>query len=127
VSSAVDCIVAQRLARRLCERCKEAYQPTPADLETMGWDGEGFTEPPERLYRPVGCGVCGRKGYLGRLALHEVMLVTEEIERLIAQGGHSEELRKVAVAQGMQTLRGAGMAHMRAGVTSHEEILRVVA
>jgi type IV pilus assembly protein PilB len=75
----------------------------------------------------VGCGTCGRKGYLGRFALHEVLLVTEELEALIAERAHSEDIRKVAVAQGMQTLRQAGLAQVAAGVTSVEELLRVVA
>jgi type IV pilus assembly protein PilB len=126
VSSAIDCIVAQRLARRLCDRCKEPYAPSPAELAATAWD-EADELPPEQLWRPVGCGACGRKGYLGRFALHEVLLVTEELESLIAQRGHSEDLRKVAVAQGMQTLRQAGLAQVAAGVTSVEELLRVVA
>jgi type IV pilus assembly protein PilB len=126
VSSAVDCIVAQRLARRLCDRCKEPYAPTTADLAAVDWDDD-LAGAPERLWRPVGCGVCARKGYLGRFALHEVLLVTEELESLIAERAHSEDLRKVAVAQGMQTLRQAGLTQMRVGVTSLEEVLRVVA
>jgi type IV pilus assembly protein PilB len=126
VSSAVDCIVAQRLARRLCERCKEPYEPTSVELSAVGWDGATEAKP-ERLWRAVGCGVCSRKGYQGRFALHEVLLVTEELESLIAERAHSEDLRKVAVAQGMQTLRQAGQAQVEAGVTSVEELLRVVA
>ena len=126
VSSAVDCIVAQRLARRLCERCKEPYEPTSVELSAVGWDIATEAKP-ERLWRAVGCGACSRKGYQGRFALHEVLLVTEELESLIAERAHSEDLRKVAVAQGMQTLRQAGQAQVEAGVTSVEELLRVVA
>jgi type IV pilus assembly protein PilB len=127
VSSAVDCVVAQRLARRLCDRCKEPYAPAPGELAAIRWEEEDDGSLPDHLWRAVGCGACGRKGYLGRFALHEVMLVTEEIEALIAERGHSEDLRKMAVAQGMQTLRQAGLAHVREGTTSVEEILRVVA
>jgi type IV pilus assembly protein PilB len=126
VSSAVDCVVAQRLARRLCDRCKEPYAPTAGELAALAWDTEADGLP-GRLWRPVGCGACGRKGYLGRFALHEVMLVTEEMSALIAERAHSEDLRKLAVAQGMQTLRQTGLAQIEAGVTSVEEILRVVA
>jgi type IV pilus assembly protein PilB len=126
VSSAIDCIVAQRLARRLCDRCKELYAPSSSELAAAGWD-DTAEPPPDRLWRPVGCGTCGRKGYLGRFALHEVLLVTEELEALIAERAHSEDIRKVAVAQGMQTLRQAGLAQVAAGVTSVEELLRVVA
>jgi type IV pilus assembly protein PilB len=124
VSSAVDCVVAQRLARRLCDRCKEPYSPSAAELAAVEWDADGS---PEVLYRPVGCGACGRKGYLGRFALHEVLLVTEELDALIAERASSEELKRVAVAQGMQTLRQTGIAQIAAGLTSVEEILRVVA
>src|SRR5438105_722405 len=130
VGSAIDCIVAQRLARRLCDKCKEAYQPTLGELEASGWsleaDVDGLGEP-ETLYRPVGCAACGKTGYKGRFALHEVMEVTEEIERLIVERGHSEDIKKVAVAQGMLTLRQVGLAHVRGGMTSVEEVLRVVA
>jgi type IV pilus assembly protein PilB len=126
VSSAVDCVVAQRLARRLCDRCKEPYAPTSAELTGVDWDG-GAGGCPDQLYRPVGCGACGRKGYLGRFALHEVLLVSEELETMIAERASSEELRRVAVSQGMQTLRQAGLAQVAAGITSVEEILRVVA
>ena len=77
--------------------------------------------------RPVGCQACGKTGFHGRFALHEVLLVTEDIERLIVERGHSEDLKKVAVAQGMLTLRQAGLSQVRSGVTSVEEILRVVA
>ena len=126
VASALDCIVAQRLARRLCEKCKEAYQATPADLAKLGWDLEADT-PPRELFRPAGCSFCGRTGYRGRFAIHEVLTVTEEVERLIVDREHSEDIKKMAVAQGMLTLRQAGLTHVSQGTTSIEEILRVVA
>ena len=126
VASALDCIVAQRLARRLCEKCKESYQPSLNELQAAGWDLEGEGEPPE-LFRPVGCSSCGKTGYHGRFAIHEVMTVTEEVERLIVEREHSEDVKKMAIAQGMLTLRQAGLTHVRRGMTSIEEILRVVA
>ena len=126
VASALDCIVAQRLARRLCDKCKEAYQPTPSDLQAAGWDTEAEGEAPE-LFRPVGCSACGKTGYHGRFALHEVLTVTEDIERLIVDREHSEDIKKMGVAQGMLTLRQAGLTQVRRGKTSIEEILRVVA
>ena len=125
VASAVDCIVAQRLARRLCSRCKQAYQPTSTELQRVGWDVESAGEPGE-LFRPVGCGSCGKTGYRGRFAIHEVLTVTEDVERLIVGRGHSEELKKVAVAQGMTTLRQAGISQAVRGVTALAEVLRVV-
>ena len=135
VGSALDCIVAQRLARRLCDKCKEPYQPTGTELQELGWENEEWGEaPPDdynaehpTLFRPVGCGTCGKTGFHGRFAIHEVMTVTEEVERLIVERGHSEDIKKMAIAQGMLTLRQAGLAQVRAGLTSIEEVLRVVA
>jgi type IV pilus assembly protein PilB len=126
VASALDCIVAQRLARRLCAKCREAYRPSPSDLIAAGWHEEEVDDLPE-LFRPKGCQACGKTGFHGRFALHEVLLVSEDIERLIVDRGHSEDIKKVAVAQGMLTLRQAGLSQVRAGLTSVEEILRVVA
>ena len=125
VASALDCIVAQRLARRLCDRCKEPYKPAVADLQGAGWDPEsqGF---PSELFRPVGCSKCSKTGYYGRFGIHEVLTVTEQIERMVVDREHSEEIRKMAVAQGMVTLRQAGLIHVAQGTTSMEEVLRVV-
>ncbi len=126
VASALDCIVAQRLARRLCDKCKQGYQASTDDLSHLGWDIES-TEETVELFRPVGCTYCGKTGYRGRFAIHEVLTVTEEIERLIVDREHSEDIKKMAVAQGMLTLRQAGLVHVTKGTTSIEEILRVVA
>ena len=124
VASALDAIVAQRLARKLCDRCKEPYSPSSSELESAGWAGED--DLPE-IYRATGCSACGRTGYRGRFALHEVMLVSEDVERMIVDRAHTEDIKKVALAQGMTTLRQAGMAQALSGVTSVEEVLRVVA
>src|SRR4051794_2648060 len=124
--SALDCIVAQRLARRLCPKCKEPYIPEAAELATLGWDLDRDEELPT-LYRAVGCPACGRTGFHGRFAIHEVLLVSEEVERLIVDRAHTEDIKKVALAQGMKTLRQTGMAQALDGTTSIEEILRVVA
>jgi len=126
VSSALDCVVAQRLARKLCDRCKEPYLPSEAELVGAGWE-DALEAGGGEVFRPVGCQHCGKTGYHGRFAIHEVMNVTEDVERLIVERGHSEDIKKVAVAQGMLTLRQAGLAQVRNGLTSIEEILRVVA
>ncbi|MCC2333199.1 GspE/PulE family protein [Cellulomonas wangsupingiae] len=126
VGSALDCVVAQRLARRLCPKCKEAYVPTPVELEAarFPWvDGEPLPE----LFRPAGCTACSRTGYKGRLALHEVMRVTEEIERHAVAHASSAEISQTAVHQGMRRLREDGWYKVADGQTSIEEILRVVA
>ena len=128
VGSALDCIVAQRLARRLCDKCKERYQPSRSELDAMGWDLEFHeSDEPPFLYRSAGCSKCSRTGYFGRFAIHEVLPVTEEIERIIVERGHTDDLRKVAIAEGMLTLRQSGLRSVRAGTTSMEEILRIIA
>ncbi|MBW3615936.1 MAG: hypothetical protein KY439_11620 [Actinobacteria bacterium] len=90
-----------------------------------GWDLDP-DEMPDVLHRPAGCGACGKTGYHGRFAVHEVMLITEEIERIIVEHGHSEDIKKFAIAQGMLTLRQAGLSHVRTGLTTIQEVLRVI-
>jgi type IV pilus assembly protein PilB len=125
VASAVDCVLAQRLARRLCDRCKEPYTPTERELteNRFPWR-EG--EPLPTIYRPQGCNACAKTGYRGRLCLVEVMPVTEEIERLVVERRSSDDLRRVAVEQGMRGLRDDGMLKVVMGYTSIDEVLRVV-
>jgi type IV pilus assembly protein PilB len=126
VGSALDAVVAQRLARRLCAKCSEPYLPTETELiaARFPWmPGETIPE----LFRPVGCVACSRTGYRGRVALHEVMRVTEDIERLAVSRSSSAEIAAVAQQQGMITLRDDGWQKVALGQTSVEEILRVVA
>jgi type IV pilus assembly protein PilB len=127
VGSALDCVLAQRLARRLCAKCKEPYEPPAEDLERARFPWSPDEGPPPVLYRRVGCSACAKTGYKGRLALHEVMTVTEEVERLAVDRASGTEIGRVARSQGMTMLRDDGMAKVRAGLTSIEEILRVVA
>src|SRR3954453_14645073 len=129
VGSAIDCIVAQRLARRLCDKCKEEYTPTLGELQSLGGDADLLNERGETptLFRPVGCGACGKTGYHGRFAIHEVLTVDEDVERVIVERGHSEDIKKLAIAQGMMTLRQAGLIQAVNGLTSIEEVFRVVA
>jgi type IV pilus assembly protein PilB len=127
VTSALDCVVAQRLARKLCDKCKEAYQPTEAELAEAGWDLEGLNDDWPTLSRAVGCGSCGRTGYRGRFGIHEVMNMSEELERAVIERRSTEELAKIAVMQGMLTLRQDGLRKVALGMTSLEEIFRVVA
>jgi type IV pilus assembly protein PilB len=125
VASALDCVVAQRLARRLCEHCKEAYKPSREELHQAGFPEEVLGKVKE-LFRPAGCARCGKTGYRGRLGLYEIMPMTEEIELLTAERKSSEDIKKVAVEQGMILLRDDGLLKARAGMTSLEEIFRVV-
>jgi type IV pilus assembly protein PilB len=114
------------LHRSLCERCKEAYEPQPQDLLDIGFPWQDGADLPT-LYRPAGCNKCAGTGYRGRMALHEVMTVTEEIERLAVARASTDDIGRAARAQGMTTLRDDGWLKVLAGSTSIEEILRVVA
>jgi type IV pilus assembly protein PilB len=125
VGSALDCVLAQRLARKLCAKCKEAYVPSKEFMVASRFPWNDEEEPPT-LYRPIGCSACSKTGYKGRLALHEVMAVTEEIEKLTVERASTMAIHRVALEQGMITLRLDGLHKVRAGHTSMEEILRVV-
>lgn len=126
VGSALDCVVAQRLARRLCEKCKEPYVPSEVELIAARFPWNPGEEIPT-VYRPVGCSACSRTGYRGRMAIHEVMRVTEEIERHAVARSSAAEIGRTAREQGMITLRDDGWTKVLLGLTSIEEILRVVA
>jgi type IV pilus assembly protein PilB len=126
VGSALDCVVAQRLARRLCSRCKEEYVPSEVELIAARFPWSPGDELPT-LYRPAGCQACSRTGYKGRMAIHEVMKVTEEIERLAVGHASAAEIGRTARDQGMLALREDGWAKVALGQTSLEEVLRVVA
>jgi type IV pilus assembly protein PilB len=126
VGSALDCVVAQRLARRLCEKCKQPYNHPPHELESLRFAYDPNYGIPT-LFRANGCASCSNTGYRGRIAIHEVMAVTEDIERLAVARASSAEISRLAVQQGMSTLRQDGWAKVLAGLTSIEEILRVVA
>jgi type IV pilus assembly protein PilB len=125
VGSAVDCVLAQRLARRLCKHCKQEYRPVPEELRTAGLPFVDGDELPT-LYRAVGCGQCAKTGYRGRLAVHEVMQVTEEVERMIVQRAATDDIARLAIEQGMRPLRQDGLAKVLMGQTTLEEIGRVV-
>jgi type IV pilus assembly protein PilB len=124
VGSSLDCVLAQRLSRRLCDWCKEAYLPTAEELEGCHWPMQDL-QVPDALYRPVGCRNCANTGYRGRIALHEVMPISPEIESLTIRRASSNEIREVALAQGMYELRADGLAKAAGGLTSIREVSRV--
>jgi len=125
VGSALDCVVAQRLTRRLCKNCKTPIQHDSEYLANLKFKFDQ-DQPLPTIYQPVGCPSCSNTGYRGRIAVHEVMTVTEEIERLAVARASSAEIGRLAREQGMITLREDGWAKVRLGLTSIEEILRVV-
>lgn len=124
VGSAIDCVVAQRLARRLCSQCREERQIEVGALPER-LRGE-VTTPVLNLWFPVGCSHCSQTGYRGRLALHEIMVVNEEIERLAVTRASSSEIARAAERAGMQSLLTDGWIKVQEGLTSLEELLRVV-
>lgn len=125
--SAVDCVIAQRLARKLCDQCREAYEPGYHVLRHFdlrpeiegNWDGK-------TIYRAVGCTRCSGTGYKGRIGLFEIMPVTEAIERLIVDRKSADEIGRVAREEGMLALRDDGLRRVLQGMTTMEEISRVV-
>jgi type IV pilus assembly protein PilB len=122
VASAVDCVVAQRLVRRLCSSCKSAKMVPASALNVMEDDApsEGF-----RIFEPVGCARCGGNGYRGRIGLFEVMKVSEKIRSLIMQRSDADAITDVAVSEGMRRLREDAMEKIKAGETSFAELGRV--
>jgi type IV pilus assembly protein PilB len=124
VGSALECVVAQRLARRLCGKCKEAYVPTRDSLVELGVPVPAGTDVPV-LHRPVGCSACSQTGFKGRMAVHEVMAVTEDVERMAIERASAATIGRTAREQGMTTLREDGIAKAWAGHTSLAEVLRV--
>jgi type IV pilus assembly protein PilB len=125
VASAIDAVVAQRLARKLCERCRVAYQPEQAELEAAGFPEWLWPEIPQ-LFKAQGCPACSNTGYRGRIGLYEVMQMSEEIERLTVERASADAIRNVAVQQGMMTLRDDGLEKARMGITTLDEVARVV-
>jgi type IV pilus assembly protein PilB len=125
-SSAVDCVLAQRLARRLCKECKEPYEPSEEMLKKNDFPPEVFDMDKVTLYRPKGCSRCNNTGYKGRLGIYEVMIVSEAIRRLTVERKSADEISRVAQAEGMRNLREDGIDKVLQGLTSIEEIARVI-
>ena len=125
--SAVSAVLAQRLARKLCANCCEMYTPTPEELMSarispdMAAAREGMV-----LYRKVGCPRCNRTGYKGRVGVFQLLIMNDELESLAAQNAHRDEIERCAAASGMRSLWDDGIAKAAAGLTSLEELTRVV-
>jgi hypothetical protein len=124
IGSALVGVVAQRLVRRLCGSCRRQYTPEADTLRALNIaeaDAAQFV-----FYRPVGCEECHHTGYRGRIALYEVMRISDKVRRLIAQRGGEDMVRDAAVSGGMTSLGEDGLAKVKAGITTAEELLRVV-
>jgi type IV pilus assembly protein PilB len=121
VASAIDCVLAQRLARTLCAHCKKRTIIPAEVLRDHGFAAQFDIE----AYEPVGCVRCNGMGYRGRVGLYEVMTVSEEIRTLTLSRGSASEIGAVAVRQGMRRLREDGLDKVKAGLTSMAEVARV--
>jgi type IV pilus assembly protein PilB len=122
IATSVSLIIAQRLARKLCENCKE---PTHLPEEVM--DDAGFTDEQVEsgtFYKPIGCEHCNN-GYKGRVGIYEVVPVTDDISRVIMKGGNSIEISDTARHEGFDDLRTSALKKVAAGITSLEEANRV--
>ena len=127
ISSTLSGVIAQRLVKKLCPNCKEAYFPTVEEARQI------LTDPVEiqkltktKLYRPHGCPNCKNSGYLGRLAVLEILVINNEIRKMIAQRAHDVELEDYAIKQGMKTLKMSCLRHILEGSTSIEEQVRIL-
>jgi type IV pilus assembly protein PilB len=123
VASAMECVGAQRLARRLCPKCAQSYTPTK---QMLRWSGFPEMDELPTLKRPGGCAHCAKTGYRGRVAIVEVMPMSDELRKLTVERRSSDEMKRVAVAEGMRVLREDGLVKALEGQTSVEEVLRVV-
>jgi general secretion pathway protein E len=125
VSSSILAVLAQRLVRRVCPDCREAYVPAPAELARMGLKPEAFRG--QTIYRPSpnGCRSCRNTGYRGRTAIQELMIMDDDIRALVMQKADASMIRRACTTRGMRLLRQEGAERILAGETTVEELLRV--
>ena len=121
ISSTVVGVLAQRLVRKLCPACKEAYYPPAAILEELGLDPKEYANHP--FYKAVGCPECGYSGYKGRSGIFELLMIDEELRRAVVARQDASDIRKIAAANGMLNLREDGALKAIKGITSPEEVL----
>jgi type IV pilus assembly protein PilB len=125
VASSTNLVLAQRLARRICPNCKEEAKISPQALVELGMSKKEAGE--VRVFHGRGCDRCLGSGYKGRIAIYEVMPVTNEIQELILSRAAASEIKRVAIAQGMKTMRQSGLEKLKAGITTYEEVVRCTA
>src|SRR5438105_2617135 len=124
IAGALIGVVAQRLVRRLCTHCRRQYTPPAETLRALNLpeaDAAGFV-----FFKSVGCDQCNHTGYRGRIGIYEVMRVTDKLRRLIASKATEDQIRDAAISGGMISLGEDGLAKVKAGITTPEELLRVV-
>jgi type IV pilus assembly protein PilB len=123
VASSVVAILAQRLVRTICPKCRMKYTPTPQQIEASGMSAEmaaGAT-----FMRGKGCNSCQKTGFRGRMGIYEMLMIDSQVRELIFKQASSQEIRDYAVGKGMSTLYMDGLAKVAGGFTTFEEVLRV--
>jgi len=123
VASSIIAILAQRLVRKICEKCKQPYSPPESVIEQAGLTPEQVAK--ATFMKGKGCSACNRQGYRGRVGIYELMMMTSRVRELAFQGTSSQALRKVAIAQGMNTLFEDGLTKAMRGITTLEELFRI--
>ncbi|MGD9127829.1 MAG: ATPase, T2SS/T4P/T4SS family [Planctomycetia bacterium] len=126
-AKAIKAVLNQRLVRKLCDECKEAYAPTPQVLQQLGIPGgrvEAFYRPPQEPEKI--CPKCNGVGYYGRTAVFELMLINDDIRKLLAEGAKTDQIRQAARKAGMQNLQAEGIILVAKGITSLPELMRIM-
>ena len=122
MSSSTIGILAQRLARRICTNCKEEVKPDEATAKYFGYDMNDLPN----FYKGKGCDKCGGTGYKGRVGVDEVLIMNDELRRLVSSGAKSDEVRDCAVKSGMMTLQKYAEFLLKEGLTTVEAVLGVI-
>lgn len=123
VASSVNAVLGQRLVRRVCTKCRESYEATPIELEELGVKN---VKGPITLYKSVGCVACSQTGFSGRINMHELLVVDDNVRSLVMKNADSATIRKAAQAKGMLTMREDGARKVLAGITTVQELSRTL-
>ena len=121
IADSVVGIIAQRLVRRLCARCKEKRLANADELEVLGFEPDAQIE----IHVPKGCPNCDNSGYRGRIGVYEIMEVSNDVKRIIARGGDADQIKDAALKNGMNTLRMSATRYVLDGITSVSEMIKV--
>jgi type II secretion system protein E len=123
VASAVECFIAQRLVRVICDKCKKEFKPDKEILKELGISHLNLSK--VKLYEGKGCEACRFTGYKGRTAIYEILVMSEPIRELVLKRSSSDQIKKKAISLGMRTLRQDGWEKIKAGITTPGEVIRV--
>ena len=123
ICSALAGTISQRIVRRICPHCREAYEPAPEELAAYK---EEMTELPEKFYRGTGCNLCGNTGFMGQCGVYELMTLSEKVKQMFIENAAASQIRTQAIEDGMETLKHDAMLKVKEGITTIPEVLRNV-